>query len=70
MAIKAGVFDKKQFMSVMNGMDKKDLQILLIQLLSDREGLYVMDISLTQCFNSYSQKYLELGTYKNFDSHR
>jgi hypothetical protein len=51
-------------------MDKKDIQILLIQLLSDREGLYLMDTSLSQCLNSYSQKCLYLGTYKNFDSHR
>jgi hypothetical protein len=70
MLIKAGVFEKNLFMNVMNGMDKKDIQILLIQLLSDREGLYLMDTSLSQCLNSYSQKCLYLGTSKNFDSHR
>jgi hypothetical protein len=35
MIIKAGVFDKKVVMNVATGLDKKDLQVILIQLLSD-----------------------------------
>ena len=35
MIIKAGVFDKKVIMNVASGLDRRDLQVILIQLLCD-----------------------------------
>ena len=70
MAVKAEVFDRHLLRNIMGEWERRDLQVLIIQLLCDDEGLYVMDVGLTQCFSSYTQKCLQIGSYASFETHR